>query len=78
MEECIQSFETSPHSLPSDLVLGKWAKLQKLKDAIAIQYETEDAFTPSGLTGLETEKNFSAFKEQLDRWEEESDNSSGR
>lgn len=77
MEECIQSFETSSDSLPSDLVLGKWARLQRLKDDIAIRYEVEDAFAPSGSANIESDRSLSALEEQLDRWGEESNNSSG-
>ncbi|MCJ1244674.1 hypothetical protein MMC30_001873 [Trapelia coarctata] len=74
LEECIQGFETSP--VESDKILGKWAKLQRLKDNIALQYEVEDAFGSTGPTSLDAEKNLSALREQLDQWERESHTSS--
>lgn len=77
LEECIQGFESSPDALPSDKFLGRWAKPQRLKDDIVIQYELDDAFTPTGPTSLKAEKSLSALKEQLDQWEKESHNSSG-
>ena len=79
IEECVDSFETSPDSLPSDILMGKWAKLQKIKEETVYRLEIEDAYNASGTQGLDSQRDLEAMREQLDEWESQNrDHSSSK
>ena len=75
-EECVEYFQTSPDALPSDILIGKWATLQKIKEETIYRLEIEDAYNASGTQGLDSHRDLEAMREQLDEWESRNRNHS--
>ena len=68
LDECLDFLDTSPEALPSDSILVKWIRLQRLADDVGNQISEDDS-SNSGVADVKYA--LKGFKQQMKDWEKQ-------
>jgi hypothetical protein len=68
MEECIEVLENSPEALPSDRIMARWVRLQRIADQAGSEFAMEDPSSYFSMSDAKVQYAMKGFGRELDKW----------
>lgn len=70
MDECLEFFETSSQTAPTDKLLIAWVKLQKLGDQTGPLFSFDDPTAPMTISENLMRLNLAVFEKKMNQWKD--------